>query len=197
MRIKTLRLLPSSRRARRGTSLIETLVGLAILALLLIGILQLITMSMLVNAGSAARTQMTFKAQQVAEIVRLHYALIASGTPAGLANSGIPATFAAGTVDIPYDNTDAALWAFWGPAGAYVMEDLKGPYKIRYELTIDNTTPGQTDRLVIVTVIPTDDTSPNRRFFTHGSGANAGKISAQRVDYVAKLPSAGFTFDSI
>ena len=48
---------------------------MTIMALVLVGILQMFSVSLVINKGSAARTQMLFKCQQVVENVRYFYFL--------------------------------------------------------------------------------------------------------------------------
>lgn len=177
------------RRGARGSSLIEVLIAVTILALLMVGVLEMFSLSLLVNAGSSARTTMTFKCQQVVENLRFGFYLNKQGAvvPGGL---GLPVSAGAvtpGTYTIPYFNGDsgggvAGSWAYWGPAGANVMEDEYGAYKISYVLVND------VAQGVIATVscVPTDDTSTNvtRRFFGVGTGTSA---PTKRIDYVAKI----------
>src|SRR5450759_3915904 len=116
--------------ARRGSSFVEVLLAMTIMALVLVGILQMFSVSLIINKGAAARTQMLFKCQQVVENIRWYYYVTRNNlaTPIG---TGIPALGAV-TVDLPYLGSEGAEWAFWGPAGANVMETAKGPYKVRY-----------------------------------------------------------------
>ena len=76
--------------SRRGSSFVEVLLAMTIMALVLVGILQMFSVSLIVNKGSAARTQMLFKCQQVVENIRWYYYVTSHGlaTPSG---TGIPA----------------------------------------------------------------------------------------------------------
>ncbi len=182
------------RRAARGSSFVEVLLAMAIMALVLVGILQMFSVSLVINKGSAARTQMLFKCQQVVENIRLFYYLTKQGspTPAGITESlhvdgapmshpgllpdllgNVPQTF------LPYTSTEwGPAWDYWGPAGANVMEvDTGGPYKISYTIARDNV---QNIWVITVSATPTDVGTPNGYF---GIGLKNGK----RVDYVAQF----------
>jgi prepilin-type N-terminal cleavage/methylation domain-containing protein len=164
--------------SRRGSSLIEVLVAMAILSIMVAGILQLFSLALLASAGAAARTELLFKCQQVVENVRFCYALTRRSpvlpVPAG---SGVPSPLVAGTHYLPYTSSDAG-YAYWGPGGANVIEEDSGAFKISY--TIERSS-GSVNALWIITVsaVPTDDAAAARRFF--GIGLRGFK----RVDYVA------------
>jgi hypothetical protein len=183
------------RRATRGSSFIEVLLAMTIMALVLVGILQMFSVSLVINKGSAARTQMLFKCQQVVENVRYFYYLSRSGTgtPALISDSGhvtgsamttpgtlpVPLDAARGVVAktfLPYDSGDST-WPYWGPLGANVMEQENGPYKISYTIDRDAV---QNVWVITVSATPTDVATATRYF---GIGLNSGK----RVDYVAQV----------
>jgi prepilin-type N-terminal cleavage/methylation domain-containing protein len=172
------------RRRSRGSSLIEVLVALAIMGILMVGILQMFSVALVVNAGAGARTQLLFKCQQVVENIRYYASVIrANGTPP--ANTGIPdfirtAACPCDRVDLPYDASDLALWAYWGPAGANVMEVEKGPYQISYSIQRSSGLANPV-WIVAVTAEPTADPTAVERFFRVGPGT-------KRVDYVASFP---------
>src|SRR5471030_1999854 len=93
-------------RARRGSSFVEVLLAMTILALVLVGILQMFSVSLIVNKGSAARTQMLFKCQQVVENLRWYYYVSRnSATPP--AGTGIPGLGTGITKNLPYQTGDA------------------------------------------------------------------------------------------
>lgn len=126
-----------SPRRRRGSSFIEVIVASALLAMLMVGVLQLFSLSLLVNQGSASRTELLYKAQQVVENLRLVYSLARTGSTAARDASGVPATLAVTTAPIyvPYYSGDSATtltWAYWGPAGANVMDEERPPYRLSY-----------------------------------------------------------------
>jgi hypothetical protein len=189
---ENVRVRPSRRRAR-GSSFIEVLLAMAIMALVLVGILQMFSVSLVINKGSAARTQMLFKCQQVVENIRYFYYLQrhTTVTPALITDAGhttgpmsIPGALplslvTGGDVDqtfLPYVSTDAT-WPYWGPAGANVMEQENGPYKISYTIKQD---PAQNVWVITVSAIPTDVGAATRYF-------GVGLASGKRVDYVAQF----------
>jgi Tfp pilus assembly protein PilV len=183
---------PSGVPSRRGSSFVEVLLAMTIMALVLVGILQMFSVSLIINKGAAARTQMLFKCEQVVENIRWYY-YVTSNSLAAPTNTGIP-PLAAGTVNLPYVSTDAG-WDFWGPNGANVMErDDGGPYKISYTLVKDDgiTTPppGQTLNsgvnvwVITVSAVPTDVPGGGGLSRYLGIGTNGG---GKRVDYVAQF----------
>lgn len=168
--------------SRRGSSLIEVLVAMAILSIMVAGILQLFSLALLASAGAAARTDLLFKCQQVVENVRFCYALTRRTTPLPVpAASGVPFPLSAATVDtpyyLPYKSTDAG-YDYWGPGGANIIEEDSGAFKIYY--TIEPSS-ASTQALWVITVsaIPTDDPAAKRRYF------GLGLRTFKRVDYVA------------
>jgi hypothetical protein len=153
------------------------------------------SVSLVINKGSAARTQMLFKCQQVVENVRYFYYLNRAGaaTPAILTDGGhasgaamatpgtlpLPLDVTHGDVDktfLPYAATDAT-WAYWGPTGANVMEQENGPYKISYTIKRDAL---QNVWVITVSATPTDVATATRYF-------GVGLASGKRVDYVAQF----------
>src|SRR5450759_5207892 len=166
--------------ARRGSSFVEVLLAMTIMALVLVGILQMFSVSLVVNRGSAARTQMLFKCQQVVENIRWYYFVTQNGLAAP-AGTGIPALGAV-TVNLPYLGTEPE-WAFWGPTGANVMEAPNGPYKISYVIQQDaaqNVLP-LSAWVITVSAVPTDVAGATR-YLRIGT-----KSSGKRVDYVAQF----------
>jgi hypothetical protein len=179
-------------RASRGSSFVEVLLAMAIMALVLVGILQMFSVSLVINKGSAARTQMLFKCQQVVENFRYFYYLNrnATATPALLTDTGhvaatpmaVPGTLPIPMSDVdqtflPYVSTDAT-WPYWGPAGANVIEQENGPYKISYTIKQDV---AQNVWVITVSATPTDVGTATRYF---GVGLQG---SGKRVDYVVQF----------
>jgi hypothetical protein len=167
--------------ARRGSSFVEVLLAMTIMALVLVGILQMFSVSLVINKGAAARTQMLFKCEQVVENIRWYY-YVTSHSLATPANTGIP-VLAAGTVNLPYVTTDLG-WDFWGPGGANVIERDSGPYQISYTIVNDaaqTLNSGTAVWVITVSAVPT-----NVATATHylGIGTNGG---GKRVDYVAQF----------
>jgi hypothetical protein len=190
-----------SRRRARGSSFIEVLLALTIMALVLVGILQMFSVSLVINKGSAARTQMLFKCQQVVENIRYFYYLqrnstttpltITDATHLSAGPMAVPGTLPSPLkwdvtqTFLPYVATDAT-WPYWGPTGANVMEQESGPYKISYTMQFDGPpnvcVPGPCQNVWVITVsaLPTDVASATRYF-------GVGLASGKRVDYVAQL----------
>ncbi|MBK9088940.1 MAG: prepilin-type N-terminal cleavage/methylation domain-containing protein [Holophagales bacterium] len=149
-----------SNRTRRGSSFIEILVSLALLAVVMVGILQMFSLSLLTNLGSAARTDLLYKAQQVVENLRLIYFLQApdgENNDTARAASGVPANLAVTTAPIylPYYDGDGSdlTWTYWGPEGFNIVEAERLPYRLSY--TVED--PGETFFLVTVTATPVDN----------------------------------------
>ena len=153
---------------------------MTIMALVLVGILQMFSVSLIINKGAAARTQMLFKCQQVVENIRWYYFVTQNklATPLG---TGIPALGEV-TVDLPYLGSEAE-WAFWGPTGANVLEAANGPYKIRYVIQEDLLQKVDPLHAWVITVsaFPTDVAGATRYFGISTTG------SGKRVDYVAQF----------
>jgi prepilin-type N-terminal cleavage/methylation domain-containing protein len=167
--------------SRRGSSLIEVLVAMAILSIMVAGILQLFSLALLASAGAAARTDMLFKCQQVVENIRFCYALTRRPTALPVPmDSGVPVVpspIAAVTYNLPYKSTDSG-YAYWGPGGANIIEEDSGAFKVYY--TIERSS-ASTQALWVITVsaIPTDDPAAVRRYF------GLTLKTFKRVDYVA------------
>jgi len=180
--------------SRRGSSFVEVLLAMTIMALVLVGILQMFSVSLIVNKGAAARTQMLFKCQQVVENIRWYY-YVTSHSLAAPTNTGIPPL---GTVStdpcapafcLPYVTTDPG-YAFWGPDGANVIERDNGPYKVSYTLVDDaaqQVGPPLTPVhvwVITVSAVPTDVPGAVGASRYLGIGTNGG---GKRVDYVAQF----------
>jgi hypothetical protein len=156
---------------------------MTIMAIVLVGILQMFFVSLVVNRGSAARTQMLFKCQQVIENLRWYY-FVTRTTPATPAGTGIPGLGAGVTVNLPYDGTEAE-WAFWGPAGANVLEEANGPYQISYTIVNDATqtlNSGVAVWVITVSAVPSNAAGGKRYL-----GIDSSHIGGKRVDYVAQF----------
>lgn len=168
--------------SRRGSSFVEVLLAMTIMALVLVGILQMFSVSLIINKGAAARTQMLFKCQQVVENIRWYY-YVTSHSLATPLQTGIPAALGATTVNLPYDGTEPE-YAFWGPAGANVIERPNGPYQISYRIVNDAAQTLNTGAIVwVITVsaVPTNVAGATRYL---GISTNPG---GKRVDYVAQF----------
>jgi prepilin-type N-terminal cleavage/methylation domain-containing protein len=160
-----------SARSERGSSFIEILIALAILAILMVGILQMYSLALVSNYGSAARTDLLYKGQQVVENLRLVYALQRLGNTAALVASGAPSPIAATTTPIylPYyaGDSTALKWAYWGPSGANVVDEERAPYRLSY--TVEDRDANYW--LVTVTATPVDN--PNLAGTLPAPDANA------------------------
>ena len=166
---------PTTPKGERGTSLIEVLIALLILFFLMIGILQMFAMAYLVNLGSAARTEMTYKCQQVAENVRYLRFLQNQGVVVS-APTGI--SFAEGTYALPYTSGELS-GSFWGPNFANVVEAPDGPFRLSVTIQ-DGDTAGEPG-MWIVTANATPVLTPGLRRYKGAGLAN------KRVDYVAHI----------
>jgi prepilin-type N-terminal cleavage/methylation domain-containing protein len=158
-----------SPRRQRGLTLIEVLVALALFSVLTIAILELYTASVAVNLGSLARTDLVYKCERVVETIRWVEALKRQDSPPDLSGYGVNLAGQAGsTVDLPTSPTHA----FWGRAGANVIDDQQ-----RYTLSYD-----VADNASFWTVTVT--ARPKASGLTYiGAG-----IGAKVVRYVAQIP---------
>jgi Tfp pilus assembly protein PilV len=150
----------TDRKHERGLTLVEVLVAFFILFVVTLAVLQLLAMAYLVNLGSMTRTELTYKAEQVVEIIRLQkYRVTALGAvddaccPVG-ANSG-------------YLIRPGDCEPFWGPAGA----NLIGPdarFSLDYSIVNNEVT---------VRAVP----------LTTGANRYIGPAATKAVVYVARL----------
>lgn len=192
-----------SLRRLRGSSFLEILIALAIIAILMVGILQMFALALITNRGSAARTDLLYKAQQVVENLRLVYYLeTVLGNNAARVESGVPATISAtaGPIYLPYDaggadpmtagvddpDTDLT-WDYWGPRGANLVEAEKLPYRLSYTveardadfwLITVTATPVDNPNLVGTYPAVTNDANP-RRYLDPGSRLKIVTYAAQ------------------
>ncbi len=142
----------------------------------MVGILQMFSLSLLTNFGSAARTDLLYKAQQVVENLRLIYFLEREES-----NTTITAT--RGGPGCPCDHAplrstsrtsaETADWAWTaararprsgatgGPTGFNIVEAERLPYRLSYTVEAR----GVGNWLVTVTATPVDNPnlSPRRR----------------------------------
>lgn len=126
-------MLRRARKAERGMTLVETLIAFLILFFVLIAVLEMFTMAYAVNMGSAARTDLTYRAQRVAEVIRTIYAFEVR-QPTTFAtlqtNSGVDLVAQMNsTVALPPTGTDS----FWGSGWANVVEQ-GAPYELSYQV---------------------------------------------------------------
>jgi Tfp pilus assembly protein PilV len=167
----------------RGTSLLEVLIAMAIMSLMIVGTLQMFFVALASSQNASTRTQLTFKAQQVAENIRFlqyqaqQYAQTSTQFASGLT---IPIT-AATQGSLPYTQSDP-YYAYWGPAGTNIIEGEKMPYKINYSIA-DNTS-AQT-WIVTITAVPVQASSSAG---SAGSDLYRGpNLMQQKVQYVFSM----------
>ena len=163
-------------------SLLEVLVASLLLGLVLVGVLELYSLSLLTGFGSAARTDLTYRCQQVVECLRhvhfLRRGSVGGGAAAPSAATGIPDVPSIGMkYRLPVTSADPG-WDYWGPAGAAVMEEPGGSYRIFYTYV---------DGGAFWTVTVTAQTVPATAAAAPGSSLPGAGSSAKSVEYVAQL----------
>jgi hypothetical protein len=176
MRAQAIRRVPERAEGEKGSSLIEVLVALLIMLFLMIGILQMFALSYMVNLGSAARTELTYKCEQVMESLR-YFSYLSHEGLAIPANTGI--SFAEGTYDLPYTGSAVAS-SYWGPSQADVVEGEDMPYALSVEIQ-DGDKHGVADQWIVTVSAYPSQAQGARKYL--GAG-----IERKRVDYVAQLP---------
>ena len=153
---------PEARKGERGLTLIEVLVAFFILFVVTLAVLQLLSMAYLVNLGAIVRTDLTYRAEQVVEQIRIErYRVNALLLPPD--DTCCPVGSTATKTIAPGDCT-----SYWGPGGANVIAD-DSRYTINYAIT-NNT--------VTVQAVP----------ITTGSNQYLGPTASKAVVYVAQLP---------
>jgi type II secretory pathway pseudopilin PulG len=177
----------------RGTSLLEVLIAMAIMVLIVVGILQMFFVSLAINVGSSARTQLTFKAQQVAEELRyMHYMAQTYGDAQipSWAQAIVGQSITAGSYNIPYTTSELTSQPEWGMAtstfqqGMNVVEGAKMPYRLSY--TIADNTQSNT-WTVTVSAAPVQDTSESSNAGTARYRGTLGDIGKRKVQYVFSM----------
>lgn len=125
-----------AQKNEKGTSLVEVLVALLLLQILMLGILQMFSMAFVINRGSEARTEMTYRAQQVLENIRYLNSLyrLNPSSISTLDLSPISFPLTAGTT---YDFTTIASPStnYWGPSQADIINDDTNIYQIYASVT--------------------------------------------------------------
>lgn len=166
---------PTRRRGgEKGTTLIEVLIAMFVLLLLILGVLQLFSVSMAMNLGAGARTEMTYKAMEVMEVLRW-----ANSAEAPVAWAGRAPLMPDGEYPLP-TNSGEAGWDFWGPPtgtspnALNVLQEENGPFMVSYTVTDTGT-----DYLVVVRARP----NPNAGRSYQGMGA-----TRKEIDYAATIP---------
>lgn len=168
------------REGERGSSLIEVVMALGILLILMIGILQMFSMAYLTNLNAAASTEMAYKGQQTAEVLRWALYQKAVGQPIGVSPYSLPST-ALDASATPYAlprTSGGQNWNFWGPSGMGVIERQNPPYNVVYTVADGGTTWD-----VTVQVTPWQSST---NAYSYIGVAKKGKV----VTYVVQAPKA-------
>lgn len=182
------------RRSDRGMSLIEALIAMTMMALVIAGILQMFSLSLLMSFGAASRTELTVKCEQVVENLRIAqmYAKTPYSDPTlanatGIYSAGTPV--AAGTVvTLPYSQAELTASPYWGPTQANVVEGPDLPYRLSFVVSSDVNAPPNAVLVTVTattvgntTVATTQNQGPSQKRFY------LGMSKVKRVDYVAYL----------
>lgn len=163
-------------RGEQGLTLVETLVAFGILFVMSTAVLQLYAMSVNVNLGSLARTDLAYKCERVVETIRWVEALKRDAAirqvppPSYVTGYGIDlAANADGSrIDVPTDASNTA----WGRSGANVVEP-GARYRLSYSVVPNGS-------FYTVTVEARPNTSGLRYI---GAG-----VATKVVRYVAQIP---------
>lgn len=164
--------------SERGSSLVEVLIALFVLMVLLIGILQMFSAAFVINQKSSLKTLQAYKCQQIAENIRM--ARIIFGTAGAVPiNSGIE--FNDGfTYSIPYMAGDDG-WAYWGPAGANIVEEQGAKYRLYYRMNQEIPPGGTPVWNLTVTAVEASK-------IEDGENPYDDRPSLRRVEYVTQMP---------
>ncbi len=161
----------------RGTSLVEVLVALLIFLFLMVGVLQMFTLAYLVNQGSGARTEMTYKAQQVLENLKFLNNISRNGgtLPANLTPVAFPLV-AGASFDLSTLSSSDLATSYWGPSVSNVVDAQDA----RYALVVNVADGGA--RWVVTVTARANPSANVTTPYIHGTG------KYKEVDYVAELP---------
>jgi|WetSurMetagenome_2_1015567.scaffolds.fasta_scaffold08376_2 hypothetical protein len=177
-------------KRERGSSLLEVLIAMGILMFLLIGVLSMFSAAYLVNMGASARTDMTYKAQQVADAVR-YLNTIQHAAPTSLPSSSITGlTFPLALTSTPVKITTKSganlQYGYWGPPTSTLHDtaNIVDPAFMPYDITVGVSAPNGVGLVTVtVSVIPNSKTSnPTGRRY------QGTRIQFKEVDYVTQLP---------
>jgi hypothetical protein len=162
------------------------------MAVLMVGVLQIFSLALITNQGSAARTDLTYRAQQVVENLRMiqYFAKNGNTAPAdrfGVARiSSTTGTYSIQpTVAVAISPTNSE----WQKAG--VVGDDTDPFRISYSVTAltGAGAPAWADTFYSVVVTATPVNAPgstvpaNAKLYLGGD-----RSSIKQVTYVAQLP---------
>lgn len=164
-----------SRRARRrggerGLTLIEVLVAFLLLFIVTLAVLQLLSMAYLDNLGAMIRTELTYKAEQVVETIRLlnfrYYSLLQPPSPTEIICCPVSAGSSGTITPAPGPCTD-----FWGPNGANVI-NASSRFSLNYSI--------DPNLVVMVRAAPYKDPSSGQYLYL-GPAANKVVIYAAQM----------------
>lgn len=174
--------------AQRGMMLAEVLVALLIMMFIMIGIVQLLSAALVSDRAAEARTELSYKAQQVVQVLRMaHSVALRQGTTPSALSPGttgftVPIVAPQSYSELPGDDTET-FWAFWGPDGAGVMEN-NARYVIGYEIEDGANIVGTgDDNMWVVTVTAEPRNEAGKPLYV---GVDQTKV----VRYVAYIPKA-------
>lgn len=160
----------------KGSSLVEVLISLFVLMVLMVGILQMFSAAFVINQKSSLKTLEAYKCQQVAENIRMAR-IISNATGNVPVGSGIQ--FLDGFVYSMPTYAGDSDWAYWGPAGANIIEDEHAKYRLYYR--IDQVAGvGVTAFNVTVTAVEADKVVGGQTPYT--------QTNLRRVEYVTQMP---------
>lgn len=160
----------------KGSTLVEILLAMTILAILLIGILQMFSAAYVLNMRSASRTLQAYKCQQVAEVLRLYRMLQTVHQAPNLPQCGL--NFVDNEIyALPYNST-CQNWDFWGPTGANVIENENGGIRLFVRITQP---PGQPFFNVNVSAVSDEE------WVKKGQPSNIWEANLRRVEYVTRI----------
>ncbi len=163
----------------RGTSLLEVLIALLIFLFLMIGVLQMFTLAFLVNKGAGARTEMTYKAQQVVENMRfLNYLYHLDVTNKSKLPTDMQAWFPltdGASYDLSTFSSSQLSTSYWGPSKSDVVEGINPRYAVALKVTDAG---GYWNLVVTVRANTATGVVP----YIHGVGQR--KV----IDYAAQMP---------
>jgi hypothetical protein len=179
-------------------------VASAVMAILMIGVLQIYSLALITNQGSAARTDLTYRAQQVIENLRMiqYFAKNGNTTPADTSHYDVatqtsttgtfsisPTGTATGTPPIAPSVTISNTNASWQAAG--VVGGAADPFRISYSVTdLAGTAgaPAWADTFYLVTVTATPVNAPGATVPSGARFYSGGDTSAiKQVTYAAQI----------
>jgi len=164
-----------ARRRQRGASLIEVLIAFFLFMVISLAILQLLSLSVLVNTTALARTDLQSRAQQVVESIRMVNIIQRAG--GATTNSLVPNPLGETTAAVQIPDDPAHL--FWGRNGMNVIEP-NARYLLSFDIA-DGETAGD-NRVWVITVTA----APKATGHTYAGQAIPRKV----VRYVAQIPKA-------